>query len=316
MLLINRTLILTGLLSLSLPVLANSNCWNGSGTAFNFGTSAQGQGNSTTGKIIFTCNNYENTTRYIRACLRLQDEAPLAMRTNSNPAYQLYFNVYPLNDQRVPLSRSTQQYAQIDYVLPSASTQESYFNLTAQIVPNQTSLVARTYYNYGFTAAIKFIAAEKQENLPSCSTMPETNLRMVQSSASTEIRQGCQIDSVSDINFGTLSPVSGKKLSSKSTGKITARCPVGTSFFLGLGPGLHYKDNSRQLCNGEQCVSYQLYQDAANSVQWGDILHVNTVNMHSDSGNNQSATVHGVIQPQDWPKSGNYTDTVVVTLFY
>lgn len=312
----NKYLIFIGLFSLSSAAFASSNCWNGSGTAFNFGSSTQGQANSTTGRIIFTCNNYESSTRYIRACLRLQDEAPLAMRTNSYPVNALYFNLYPLNDQSVPLSRSTQQYAQIDYVLPTKSTKEAYFNLSAKIMPNQTSLVAASYYNYGFSTVIKFIAAEKQAQLPNCSAMPETNLRTVQSSASTEIRQGCQIDSVSDMNFGTLSPVSGKKLSSKTTAKITARCPVNTSFYLGLGPGLHYKDNSRQLCNQGNCVSYQLYQDAANSAPWGDTIHTNTVSMVSDNGNSQSVTVHGAIPPQDWPVSGNYTDTVVVTLFY
>ncbi|EOZ5676330.1 spore coat U domain-containing protein [Morganella morganii] len=316
MLIKNSLRVLLCLISFSPPLSAGSNCWNGGPADFNFGAGTQGQGNTTTGKVVFTCNNYESTTRYIRACLRLQDEAPLSMRTNSYPAYQLFFNIYPLNDQSAPLSRSAQQYAQIDYTLPPSSTQEAYFNLSAKIIPDQTSLAAQSYYNYNFMAVIKFMAAEKSEQLPVCNAMPDTNIRTAPLSARTEIRQGCRIDRVSDMNFGALSPVSGKQLSSKTTATITAQCPAGTAFFLGLGSGLHYKDNSRQLCDGKSCVTYQLYQDAAGSAPWGDSVHVNTVSMVSDTGSSQSATVYGVIPQQNWPDAGTYTDTVVVTLFY
>jgi len=316
MLLKNKNIFLYLLISIPSVSFASTECWNGSGTHFNFGTVTQGQGASTTGKVVFTCNNYEGSTRYIRACLRIQDEAPLVMRTNSFPANELYFNLYPLVDQSTPLSRSTPQYAQIDYILPNSSTQEAYFNLAAKIIPKQMSLTAWNYYNYGFSTVIKFMAAKEESQLLSCSAMPETNVRIVQSSATAEVKQGCQIDSISDMNFGSLSPISGQKLQAKTTAKITATCPMGTAFSLGLGQGLHFKDNSRQLCSERDCVSYQLYQDATYTTVWGDIIHYNTVDSVSLDGKSQSVAVYGSVPTQEWPPSGNYTDTVVVTLFY
>ncbi|USR64479.1 spore coat U domain-containing protein [Providencia stuartii] len=117
-------------------------------------------------------------------------------------------------------------------------------------------------------------------------------------------------------NFGSLSPVSGQKLSAKTTARISATCPTGTAFSLGLGQGLHFKENSRQLCSDTNCVSYQLYQDAAYSTVWGDTLHHNTVDKVSSDGQSQQVIVYGAIPSQEWPPSDKYTDTVVVTLFY
>lgn len=312
----NKNRLLCVLISLPAVSFASANCWNGSGTQFNFGTVTQGQTSTTTGKVVFTCNNYEGNTRFIRACLRLQDEAPLAMRTNSTPANVLYFNIYPLNNQSIPLSRSTPQYAQLDYRLPNGATQEAYFNLAAKIAPKQMSLAAWTYYNYGFMTVIKYMVAQQESQLLSCEAMPETNIRIVQSAATADVKQGCQIENISDMNFGSLSPVSGQKLSAKTTARISATCPTGTAFSLGLGQGLHFKENSRQLCSDTNCVSYQLYQDATYSTAWGDTLHHNTVDKVSSDGQSQQVVVYGAIPPQEWPPSGKYTDTVVVTLFY
>lgn len=308
--------VLAGLLSVSNLAQASTNCWNGSGTQFNFGTVTVGQSSSTSGKVVFTCNNYDSGTRYFRACLQLQDEAPLAMSTNSSPAYRIYFNVYPQQDQSSALGKTSTNYAQVDYTLAYGSTQESYFNLVAKIIPNQTSLSSQYYYNYGFWTTIKFMVTESASQLLSCSAMPETNLRTVQLSALTNIKEGCSIASVSDMNFGALSPANKKELIANTSAKIVVKCPVNTKFAVGLGNGLNYKSSSRHLCSTDSCVSYTLYQDSAYTTKWGDNLNVDTINMTSTSGDSQSLIVYGTIPTQVWPAAGTYTDTVTVTLFY
>ena len=72
--------------------------------------------------------------------------------------------------------------------------------------------------------------------------------------------------------------------------------------------------NSRRMCNGPICVPYGLYQDASHSTVWNDTTEVQS--QISTTGSAQSLVVYGAIPVQNWPKPGDYQDTVVVTLSY
>jgi len=62
-------------------------------------------------------------------------------------------------------------------------------------------------------------------------------------------------------------------------------------------------------------VQYELYSDSARSQRWGNTLDIDTVN-NTGTGSSQSLTVYGrVPAPQSVP-SGDYSDTVTVTITY
>ena len=66
---------------------------------------------------------------------------------------------------------------------------------------------------------------------------------------------------------------------------------------------------------GGATIAYGLYQDSGHSVNWG-----NTVGTDAEGGQGngsaQTLTVYGRIPPQTTPTVGNYTDTVIATLWY
>ena len=309
-------LILAGIgFGFSSAASAAPNCWNGGGTTFSFGTVTAGQSASTSGQVAFTCNNYDSVPEYIRTCLTLQDTAPLAMNPNGISGYPLYFNVYSSTDTSDALSANSTVYAQEDFVVPVGGSVEKDFTLVSKIVSWQTKLTASDYYNYGFWTVIKYSYASSSSQLPSCASMASTNTRTVQLGANAVVKNGCQINNVSDLNFGELSPAASSALSTTSTSTVTVTCPVNTAFSVGLGSGLHSQQSTRYLCNSSdnQCVSYQLYQDAAHSKAWDD---TNTQTVSSATGSSQSMTVYGVVPSQSWPTPGDYSDTVTVTLNY
>mgnify|MGYP004707133799 CR=1 FL=1 len=290
-------------------------CWNGSGTTFSFGTVTAGQAATTSGQVVFTCNNYDTKTEYIRACLFLQDNAPLQMNPNGVSGYPLYFNVYPSTDPSNTLGANSGGYAEIDYQLATGQTLEQYFSLMAQVVSGQSKLTALDYYNYGFWSNIKYSYVSSASQLSSCASMAQTSMVQVQLAANSVVKNGCTINDVSDLDFGQQSPAVSSSLSATSSSTVTVTCPVNTAFSVGLGTGLHNQQSVRYMCNStdNQCVAYQLYQDAAHSTVWNS---TNTESVRSATGSSQSLTVYGVVPAQIWPTPGDYSDTVTVTLNY
>ena len=147
-------LIAGGGFSFSLLASAAPNCWNGGGTTFSFGTVTAGQSASTSGQVAFTCNNYETVPQYFRACLTLQDNAPLAMNPNGVSGYPLYFNVYSSTDTSDALSANSTVYAEEDFVVPVGEAVEKDFTLISKIISGQTKLTASDYYKYGIWTEI------------------------------------------------------------------------------------------------------------------------------------------------------------------
>lgn len=294
---------------------ADSNCWNSNNASFSFGTVTAGQTATTSSQLPFTCNNSTTAPLYVRACLNMVDKAPFAMNPNGVSGYPLYFNIYVGTDGVTPLSSDSSYYGQLDYVIAAGGSSEQEFRLIGRLVAGQNHLVAMDYYNYNFASNIKFSSASSSAQLPSCAAMPSTNTRQVNSMASATVKNGCTLDQVSDLNFGQQSPSTSTSLSGTSSSTITVTCPVNTTFSIGLGSGLHSQQSTRYLCNSNdnQCVSYQLYQDAGHSKVWDD---TNTQTVLSATGTSQSLTVYGVVPSQNWPTPGNYSDIVTVTLNY
>lgn len=305
--------LLLALMVVLCPTARAANCWNGSPPGLNFGTVTPGASSATSTKLSFTCNNYDGKTEYVRACLKLMADDPIPMGQNEPSATPLYFSLYSIYDLHHPLSQNGDVYAQIDMELGSSqSNVEHDIPLIGKINPGQTDISAGTYYDYATSVQIRYASASSMQSLPSCSGLSGT-LVTDQISATATVKNGCEIVSTDDMEFGSKTPAATNLLQANSTANISIQCPTGTSYSVGIGHGLHPDGNARSLCHNDECVSYGLYQDAAHSITWSQD---NQEKQYSSSGQPQELVVYGNIPAQKWPSPGVYTDTVVITLTY
>lgn len=305
-------LVFTLMFTLS-PDARAANCWNGSPAGLNFGTVTPGQSSTTSTRLPFTCNNYDNHSEFVRACLKLMANDPIPMSQNAPSTVPLYFSLYSIYDLHHPLSQNGDVYAQIDLELASGQANvEHDIPLIGKINAGQNNVSAGNYYDYATSVQISYTSASSAQALHSCSGLSGTTVTD-QISATATVKNGCEIVNVDDMAFGNKSPVQGSQLQADATASIAIQCPTGTSYTLTLGEGLHPDGSQRQLCNNGECLRYALYQDAAHTAIWSPD---SPQKQYASGGQPQQVVVYGHVPAQQWPSAGVYTDTVVVTLSY
>jgi spore coat protein U-like protein len=133
----------------------------------------------------------------------------------------------------------------------------------------------------------------------------------------------------SGVAFGAYDPVLTSP--DDSTGTITVRCvytgPGGAddtnySVTLSAGGGLGFAP--RKLSAGASTLDYNLYRDAGRTQIWGNgaggtTIITGNIKVGPGAGNNTRTAVHtvyGRIPAQQDPDSGNYADSILVTLTF
>lgn len=292
------------------PQTQAAQCSNLSPAGFSFGTVTAGETARANASLQYQCNNYETTPKYVRLCLNLTNGRTPQMNTNP-PATPLNYLVYQASDLSNNLAEG--YYQQTLYLGPAEANHIFDFDLAAIIPSGQTGLIAGDYFDYGTDMTIKYTESDTVDGLPSCPAMAGIVLADRISSNAT-VKNGCELLSVNPMDFGSKSPVNGNQLSGDATSSVTISCPVNTPFTVAMSMGMNSDTAGRRMCNGTNCVAYNLYQDAAHSTQWNDSDSVQTLT--SSTGDAQALTVYGNIPSQEWPAPGTYSDTVVVTLSY
>lgn len=111
---------------------------------------------------------------------------------------------------------------------------------------------------------------------------------------------------------------------SSSAGAFDVTCNKGVVYSVGLDAGQHAStagDISTRRMRGvrddNEFVAYQLYQDAARTIVWGNTTGTagNVVSRTAD-GSTQVIPIYGRVPPQDTPKAGAYNDLVAITVTY
>jgi len=139
--------------------------------------------------------------------------------------------------------------------------------------------------------------------------------------------------SISDVNFGTVSPVSGAS-TVDSSGTLSINCsglgllgilPVTVGICPNLDAGTGGSNATGRLMkgSGSNTITYQLYQDSARSLPWGSAQLLNftsvpTVMVTSDSSGNvhTSRTIYGRMTNPGTAPSGSYSSTFAGQSFY
>ncbi len=312
------------LLSLSLLLPLNAlalSCWMTSGANINFGTLTAGEAATTHTSVKFSCQADYGTTQYINVCLSSVESSPFRMMSTGDEQgkqYALLFRLFNAYEHAQELNAPTGgNLMQQTLVAASNATVNGSFPLLAVIPAGQSQLPARSYFKYNMDLRISWRSAASREALQSCADGSADGEQTQGSSrAEATLNDGCFIQRVTPLSFGTLTSASARS-ATRSTATLTARCPAGTSFALGLSSGTHASGNQRQVCNSQgQCLYYGLWQDASATRRWGDQSSGDAFNVSNTDGGTQSYTIYGEVPAQPLTGTGEFVDDVIVTLTY
>jgi spore coat protein U-like protein len=106
-------------------------------------------------------------------------------------------------------------------------------------------------------------------------------------------------------------------------GLVVVSAPSGVTFSVALGSGVHPSGDHRNLqrVGGVEKIPYNLYQDAACSIPWGDSDSSATFPSASGvsavgTGRGEPITIYGKLVLPELLPAGTYGDTVLVTILY
>lgn len=131
-------------------------------------------------------------------------------------------------------------------------------------------------------------------------------------SVNATVNASCIFGNITSVNFGNYSGVQND-----STGSIEVTCNNGTPYNIGLNAGTSGGTVTTRAMTGTPSgtLPYQLFRDAARTLNWGNTPPTDTVNV-TGNGSVQLATVYGRILAGAVPATGSYNDTVLITVTY
>ncbi|WP_366519499.1 Csu type fimbrial protein [Serratia nevei] len=119
------------------------------------------------------------------------------------------------------------------------------------------------------------------------------------------------------ISFGTYSSlanvITASATGSGGTGTLGLNCTTGTNYTVALDNGLNASGSQRRMASSVPAyISYNLYQDSANSIPWNNTTGVLT---GTGTGSAVPLVVYGLVPAAGTtPAAGVYSDTVTMTV--
>jgi spore coat protein U-like protein len=139
-------------------------------------------------------------------------------------------------------------------------------------------------------------------------------------SVTATVAANCSI-SAGTLAFGSYDPVvTNASAALNGSGTVNVTCTNGTSATITLGQGSNPAGGStdaapaRQMANGANRLSYDLYSDAARTTVWGNTA--GTGLGHTGTGAAVALTVYGSVPGGQNKPAGSYSDTVVATVTF
>lgn len=128
-----------------------------------------------------------------------------------------------------------------------------------------------------------------------------------------QIQQACSTLTANTMAFGNQNILASTV---DATASVSLVCTNSTPFTISFDKGINGTSTlDRQMRGGpaNEAVTYQLYQDAARTVIWGETTDARS---GTGSGVAQAFTVYGRVPAQTTPAGGSYSDTITVTVTY
>jgi spore coat protein U-like protein len=125
----------------------------------------------------------------------------------------------------------------------------------------------------------------------------------------------CRLNALNDLNFGSAGLFTSNL---DQTSTLGVQCTNGTPYSIGLSAGANgssVSDRRMKNAASNDTVSYQLFLDAGRTQIWGATAGTDTL-AGIGTGASQTVTIHGRVPVQAAVATGNYSDTVTVTVNY
>jgi len=120
----------------------------------------------------------------------------------------------------------------------------------------------------------------------------------------------CALLSTTDLDFGQIDNLNRDL---RTSGQISLQCPSRTTWRVGLNNGKYALNNQRRMFNGKDYLNYDLYLNNTLTQKWDSS---NNRSQGVGTNGQQSIPVYGHVPQQPIKSSGNYSDTITVTLTY
>lgn len=132
------------------------------------------------------------------------------------------------------------------------------------------------------------------------------------------VAAACQV-TPQNLNFGTYDPLATTSLS--STTQLSINCSKNTPFTIDLNAGQHASGGfNRNMANGANLLSYQLYTNSSHTTVWGDGTSgtgtVNGTGTGPGTAHMIVETVYGAVSAQQSAPAGSYSDVITVTVSF
>jgi len=125
------------------------------------------------------------------------------------------------------------------------------------------------------------------------------------------VQAACTQISATTLAFGTYAG----QLVTNSTAAVTlGTCTTGFVYSVGLnaGTGAGASVTTREMTSGANTLSYQIFQNASHSTNWGNTPSVDA-NTGTTTGATQVLTIYATLLTAQYPAPGTYTDTITAT---
>lgn len=127
------------------------------------------------------------------------------------------------------------------------------------------------------------------------------------------VEASCTI-STTGVSYGTYDVFSSSAVD--STGTVTYNCLLVTSVQITMSKGSAPTFSPRQMPNGAEVLTYNLYLDASRTTIWGDGTGGTSVYSQTlpPLGTNVNVTVYGRVPAGQDVSAGTYSDNVTATI--
>jgi spore coat protein U-like protein len=289
-------------------------------SAVDFGSVDINNGSSASATLSYSCHNNTNQKRYVRVCFSIGDGvqgggnfSPRRMLDGANDPlnFQLFQDSSRTTVWGSVYNTATPTPAVVDFRIGKHGNQTGSIPMYGFVLSGQPSAIPGNYQDQFSGYHTEIEVAEDQDNQPqSCGS---GNGQTFPFTARATVAKDCSI-TATDMDFGA--PAGFLSANIDTTSALPIRCTNTTAWKIGLDNGQHASGNIRRMQGpGGYFVNYELYQDSARTVRWGNTPDSDTEN-GSGSGAMQPLTVYGRVPPQSTPVAGSYNDTVTVTVTY
>jgi spore coat protein U-like protein len=310
-------------LALALSIVANgpadaqSCSANASSEAFGYASAGSLFGQTTTGQISEGCSKGWTTNGTLAMCNSIGTGTNSVSQTNRRMTFGANFISYQLySDPAFTIPFAYPGNATVSIPYTASNNNYATTNIYAKILSPSTGLPAGTYTDTYSAASQIYITFDATAPNTPIACGPTGNTYVSASPAfqvTVNYLASCRV-SAAPMSFGNAYTLTAN-IDAQTNLSVT--CTSGAPYTVALGPGqgLGATTAARLMSGPGGNIGYALYRNAGRTANWGNQTGVDTV-AGTGTGAAQSIPVYGRVPPQTLVSTGNYSDTVIVTLTY